>query len=244
MSGRCKTINLAHVSVDNLRKRATKLQKIPKALERSAYEECHIPEYIPPPPREIKKARIQICRPRPVDFVSPPVPCICAPCPVCPSRAEQLKNLAKITLKIAAFYFLVEATTKKQIWGTPDGTTQMVTNFSNSIMRLFKKNRKDPDVFGGERIGLIEPDRIRYKLASLWDKTIVFIFTWTIGVPVQLAHDTFSRIETAIIGAEDHHEDQHQVVASEGQKDSKNVQNKKETGSQGKTTNPEPKKGK
>uniref|UniRef100_A0A0A9YNX0 Uncharacterized protein n=1 Tax=Lygus hesperus TaxID=30085 RepID=A0A0A9YNX0_LYGHE len=162
------------------------------------------------------------------------------PCMSIERRATE--EFGKNHFKIAMFYFLVEATTKKKIWGTPDGTTQMVTNFSNSIMRLFKKDRKDPDVFGGERIGLIEPDRIRYKLASLWDKTIVFIFTWTIGVPVQLAHDTFSRIETAIIGDDDDkHEDHHEGAAKQSeQKDGKNGQNKKETGSQGKT-NPEPK---
>lgn len=60
-ASKCNTINLAKVSLDTLKKRTNKLQKLPKEMGRASFDH-RIPQYIPPPPRPLRSAKIQVIR--------------------------------------------------------------------------------------------------------------------------------------------------------------------------------------
>ncbi|BES92186.1 Hypothetical protein NTJ_04993 [Nesidiocoris tenuis] len=205
---RCQTINLAKVSIESLRCNANKLQNVPAGAGQIGKCEQPGSRYVPPPPRNIRPAKIQVCRPRAVDFVHPPVPCICPPCPICPSPAEQIRRLIGFTIKFGIFYFLFETSTRGEIWGNPDGSAKAIANLSNSISS-FSSNADFKDSNAPRNVALLHVDKVKYTMATIWDKAIVSVFKWTVGMPLQIAHDFYATLEESLVGSDEGDDESH-----------------------------------
>lgn len=67
-----------------------------------------------------------------MQFQCPPVPCVCPPCPICPTYTERAIELAKTGVKLFVFYALVKWTVNQNLWAGHNGTARFTLEFLES----------------------------------------------------------------------------------------------------------------
>ncbi|CAH1406737.1 unnamed protein product [Nezara viridula] len=179
---RCRTINLAVVSVEKLKQMESKVQKVP--VKKKDYDTLRCPPYppMPAPPGPVSTKKIMVCSIKPMEFQAPPVPCVCPPCPPCKTYAERSAELLKTGMKLFVMYLAARWTIDNKIWGDHKGTTDFMLSFLESNFPSKGTLTQLPD------LGLV-----KYKLLHGWDLLIGNLFYYTFGLPLKIFAQLMSK---------------------------------------------------
>ncbi|XP_014288357.1 uncharacterized protein [Halyomorpha halys] len=172
---KCRTINLALVSMDKLKQMECKVQKITPKKPKDKATFCPPLPAMPAPPGPVSKKNIMICTVRPMEFQAPPVPCVCPPCPPCKTYAERSAELLRTGMKLFIMYIAARWTIDNKIWGDHKGTTDFMIGF---IEANFPKK--------GTLTQLPDLGLLKYKILRAWDSAIGNFFYYSFGLPLKI----------------------------------------------------------